>query len=518
MLRSPAIVRQSRGNADSVLKVVQSPIGGWNTRDSLSGMDEKDAIWLENWWPSASNVEVRGGASNHATGIGAVVWTLIPYHSGSSDKLFAVTNTDMYDVTSAGVVGASVNGNVTEGKMQFISFTTTGSTYILAVNGTDELQMYDGSTWATINGASSPAITGVNTDDLDNVHEFKRRIWFVEKDSSSAWYLPTDAVSGAATEFPVGELFGEGGYLVALGSWTVDGGSGIDDYLIFVSSEGEALVYSGTDPATDFAIVGKYKVGNPIGKKCFIKYGGEVLLLTHYGLLPLSQVFMGQDVESNVAKTDKIAPTFTASASSYGTLNGWQGVVYPAKDALIINIPTSEGSTAQQVAMNTVTNAWALFSGWNAFSWEVFNNELYYGANGSVAKAWTGDNDFDTDIVARSRTAFAYLGSVLNKHFKLVRPILRVTDNVSISLGIDVDFDDDELVTPTSALTAEGDVWDTGVWDTAIWGASEYTEKEWRSVTAYPGSAVSLRLYASLQGVSMKWDATHFRYQIADGL
>jgi hypothetical protein len=35
---------------------------------------------------------------------------------------------------------------------------------------------------------------------------------------------------------------------MAIASWTRDGGSGMDDVLAIITSNGEVLIYSGTDP------------------------------------------------------------------------------------------------------------------------------------------------------------------------------------------------------------------------------------------------------------------------------
>lgn len=85
-----------------------------------------------------------------------------------------------------------------------------------------------------------------------------------------------------------------GGHLVAMASWTVDSGSGAEMTISSSSlPEGEVVVYSGTDPTslTDFKFIGTY-FGTPIGKKCFTKYGGDLLaLFTQTGLYPFQKLF-----------------------------------------------------------------------------------------------------------------------------------------------------------------------------------------------------------------------------------
>jgi hypothetical protein len=40
--------------------------------------------------------------------------------------------------------------------------------------------------------------------------------------------------------------------------------------------------------------------------------------------------------------------------------------------------------------MNTINGSWWKFTGWSANCFELFGDELYYGGNGTVYKAWQG--------------------------------------------------------------------------------------------------------------------------------
>jgi hypothetical protein len=58
--------------------------------------------------------------------------------------------------------------------------------------------------------------------------------------------------------------------------------------LVFVTDQGEVMVYRGTDPssASTWALIGIWIVGAPIGNRCLMKYGGDLLVLTLDGLDP----------------------------------------------------------------------------------------------------------------------------------------------------------------------------------------------------------------------------------------
>src|SRR4029078_4390636 len=116
------------------------------------------------------------------------------------------------------------------------------------------------------------------------------RLWFLEENALHVWYLATSAIQGTLTKFL--PPFRQGGKCMAMGSWTRDGGSGSDDFSVFVSSEGECVIYAGVDPssASSFALVGVYRIPTVIGRRCLVPAGAELGILTMQGLVPLSQI------------------------------------------------------------------------------------------------------------------------------------------------------------------------------------------------------------------------------------
>jgi hypothetical protein len=45
---------------------------------------------------------------------------------------------------------------------------------------------------------------------------------------------------------------------MAMGTWTLDAGYGVDDYAVFITNNGEAIVYKGSDPSdpNDWSLIG----------------------------------------------------------------------------------------------------------------------------------------------------------------------------------------------------------------------------------------------------------------------
>ena len=83
--------------------VIPAPVGGWNTQDPEAAMDPSFGTQMENYFPERGRVISRRGSKQFAdtTDTGAVE-TLFNWVSGSSNKLFAITGTKLYDVTDPG--------------------------------------------------------------------------------------------------------------------------------------------------------------------------------------------------------------------------------------------------------------------------------------------------------------------------------------------------------------------------------------------------------------------------------
>lgn len=517
MKRFPSQAQINRAGFRAGAQPVPAPVGGWNTRDSLAAMPLTDAMVLDNWYPDSTSVRLRKGATSHKTGFAARVKSLIAYSPvvGANAKLFGCTNSGIFDATTAGAVGASVTA-LTDGYGQYINFKTAAGSFILFVNGVDNAKNFDGTTWTTVTGVSAHAITGLATTSLVHVANFKRRVWFVQKDSMSAWYLPVDSIAGALTEFPMGQYFKKGGFLMALATWTVDGGEGKDDFLIAISSEGEVAVFQGTDPndANLFGIVGVFFIGEPVGRRCFAKFGGDVLLICKQGIYPLSKAMQNASIDKSIALSDKIAPSFKASVISSATKVGWQVIPFPRESAILVNIPVTEGTQYFQYVMNSITYSWCRFTGWEANCWEIFNGKLYGGRETSVDEFWSGVSDFGANVVGTCDTSPNYFDARTNvKHIKLVRPVLKTDKQIQISYGVKTDFSDSVDYSIIQAGSEQSSIWDVSNWDQAVWASEPEILRQWASVAVNDGFAMSFSLKVASNTSVVEWFSTDYVYE-----
>lgn len=477
-------------------------------------MPPTDAYILDNWFPRGSYLLARGGSASWATGMTGTVKTIFQFKPISgSDKLFAATDSGIYDITSAGAVGAVVR-SLTSGIWNTVNVTNSaGTSYNWGCNGVDGPYYFDGATWTV------PTITGVTGSHLIFPWLFKHRIFAIEKGTMNAWFLPIDSIQGAASQLPLGNLFKRGGYLVSGTNWTLDAGDGPDDLCVFITSEGEIAVYAGTDPASSdsFGLVGVYYVGRPLGNRCFVKLGGDVVVLVESGFYQLSKLLKAGNVNFSSAMTKKIQPSVTAQVKQNFAGTTWCGVVYPQFDALITNIPQPTGVNNIQYALNTVTGAWCSFSGWNAQCFEVFNGVLYWGAPGGIVyKAWDGTitGDSGSDVASLVAQAYNYFGAASQlKKIGLFRPLLSYDGTVELRTAISADFQG--LITPNSitprAASSVGSPWDTSPWDTSSWAVGQLLYKFWRGANHVPGFALSLVMEALNNNcTTLQWAGTDF--------
>jgi hypothetical protein len=470
----------------SDVRNIPAPTWGWDATSSLATMKDDHAVALDNWFPTTSDVRVRQGCQVHCDDMGsAAVETLMVYNAviDANSKMFAATDGDIYDVSVEGSGVISTVTGMSSNRWQWVNFATTAGTFLWICNGADTPRYFDGSAWATV------AITGITEEDIIHVNAHKNRLWFVMKNSSTAAYLATGAIQGAATEFELGGLFDQGGYLVAMATWTLDGGSGQDDYAVFISSEGQCAVYQGTDPASadTWSLIGVFNLGAPLGRRCFTKVAGDVALINIDGVLPLSQA-LRQDRGNTqaIALSNRIQNAMATAARENKENFGWELTAYPAGAMAILNVPLAAGDTQHQYVMNTITGAWCRFIGMNANTWVTFQEDLYFGANdGVVCQADTGPQDRSEPIDAVGQTAYNFFSTKGNlKQWTMLQPLLSSSNpEVVMNVGLSTDFRDNASLSTPSAVGSVGAAYDEAVWDAASFGGEETPITTWTSVT-----------------------------------
>jgi hypothetical protein len=175
-------MRQARvRQRTSALKTFPAATQGWIANQNLAINSSKSlngAYLLENYFPTATGMEIRKGSDIYATlGSGdSPVTAIFDYNNGNNRHLFASTATTIYDITtivspinyqlSTGTddivtdlgdnIGQLSTGGLeaveglTGGNWITTQFATTGGTFLIAVNGQDALHIFDGTDWFPI--------------------------------------------------------------------------------------------------------------------------------------------------------------------------------------------------------------------------------------------------------------------------------------------------------------------------------------------------------------------------------
>jgi len=370
-------------------------------------------------------------------------------------------------------------------------------------------------TYATYQGSYSInfAITGVNSNKFINVNLFKNRLYFTEENSMRVWYLPVNSIAGEALQLDFGGIARNGGYVQAMGTWTLDAGQGADDYAVFVTNMGEVIVYNGTDPndAATWALKGVWQLGYIFNRRCFYKWSGDLLLLTQDGLVPLASALQSSRLDPRINLTDKIYYAISQAATLYSINFGWQIAYYASQNMLIINVPFNTGT--QQFVMNTISKSWANFTSIPAICWELSNDQMYFGGTGFVGHFWNAYSDDNNNINAEVQQAYSYFDARGQlKRFTMIRPIFQTDNGIpSVLAGINVDFatQNDLGSVSFNAQNAAIGSWDNAIWDTSQWGGALSITKSWQGVTGigYSGGVV---MKIASQGIDVHWASTDY--------
>lgn len=356
-------------------------------------------------------------------------------------------------------------------------------------------------------GASGSTLTGggdnhgIAPSDFVTVQSYANRLWFVPVNSTSVVYLQNiGGVQGAASVFPLGQLFRRGGYVMAIGTWTIDTRQTVDEYIAFISSRGEVAVYQGTDPTTapTFALVGLYQVGAPIGRRCFLRISGDLQIITVDGVVGMSEMLSTDRAAANrVSLTSIIMNEVALASAQYKNNFGWQLTEYALGTLAILNIPMKENQQQMQFVMNTITGAWSRFIGLdptgavnqaygiNANCWEVDGNDnVFFGDNNGTVWQWNvGSGDGPQPITCVAKGAYNSFGNAAQlKRYTSLQALITSGDTVVPAIGINVDFNDSNVLSSEEDSASSDALWNSVNWDSFTWAGGVIATNNWQSV------------------------------------
>ncbi len=491
----------SRGNK-SRNYILPAPLGGLNARDSLDAMAETDAVVMDNYIPGETKVSLRRGFSRYAA-IGARVQTLAEFRAeDGNNRFFAFAGGSVWDVTSK-QRPVDLEKDFSSDEWQTVQFKNR----LFAVNGTDKPQVFyfnekGEEVWEDASFSGENLVSEL----LVNAASSKQRLWFVEKGALKVWYSENvGEVQGNLLSFDLTTIARDGGCLTAIASWTQDGGEGMDDLTVFLTSEGEALVYAGNNPnsADDWKLKGIFRIARPIGYRCVLSYQGDIVVITEDGYLPLSKALpMACANNSQIAFSDKIRGLVLSRTRTNANKPGWQALVYNRGGYAIFNVPVNQ--QFEQHVINTNTGAWCRFTGIPALCWGMFNGRAYFGTDDGIMLFDDGYSDNHAYINGQVAQAYSGFGTSNIKKVQLLNPRTKSANPYALVVYTNADFSDMKIDFAENIGYAGLSKWSTAAYPSKI---------KWSSF-AHPSGTK----WATLQGtIRSQWignSATGFKFSL----
>lgn len=522
-MRVPA---QRRKPAKVQFASFPAPTGGLVSNRNLAMARGPDmppgAEVLENFFPTATGVLLRRGSRRWASvDADTPIKSLFTYSVGGQREFFAATDAGIWDITTVEnpfsyaivtedddyiavdetgdgtVIGASSLSPVgdltgtTNGDWVVVQFATAGGSFLVGVNGADPAFLYDGTEF-DVTAITFPDGVDLTTADLSYVWVYKQRLFFIERNSLNVWYLPVDQIGGELTLFPMGGIFVRGGSLLWGEVWSLDNGGsgGLSEQCVFTTTEGEVAAYQGLSPDPDqgWTKVGVYRIGKPLGKKAFIRAGGDLVIATSVGFISLAAASRQDYAALGQGAVSYSIEESWAQAVQLRGQEDWRCEVWADGQMALVSPPVTPSQPPIVFVSNVNTGKWGLFTGWDARSIEVFDGRLFFGTSiGTILNGWTGGTDDGLPYAGRVLPLFDNLGAPGSiKVAKMARAVVKSSYGVKTQLSGQSNFRVNFPPLPSSTPIITGNEWDNAIWDTSIWDADrgDIVVGEWVSVGA----------------------------------
>jgi hypothetical protein len=457
-----------------------APIRGIIESENEAFMQPGGAIVQDNWIPTMRGCRLRGGTKTHCTlpDVNPVVSAFEYVNGANVHQMFASQHDKLYNVTSTSPV---LVASVADGNWSTAQLSNLSGEHLLALNDAgDYAWYYDGTAWTHFDAGqiTGPAGSGVdNGAGLTYVWKYRSRLFFIQGGTMNAYYLNVDEYQGTLQQIPLGGAGTKGGALIFGATWSVDTGAGPDDRCVFYTTEGEALLFTGNNPGdpTNWAQLGVYAVGRPMGKNAHLPMGGDLLIATIDGIVPLSKAIQVDAGSLDLAMlTRPIRQMWRQEVALKGgrpwTMRRWdvQGIMF---------VTWPGGLVGQRTCgvLNNATGAWGRMTyGYDALCFVGNGDNLYFGTqDGTIVQCELGGSDDGALYVASLVGGWEMFGAPSNTNIWLqARAVFASTAAQpfvpQLSACIDYQI---ELPLPPPPGPDPGiqEVWDSGDWDVALW-------------------------------------------------
>jgi hypothetical protein len=211
--------------------------------------------------------------------------------------------------------------------------------------------------------------------------------------------------------------------------------------------------------------------------------GGELLIITSYGVIQASKLIAGMPLtDAQASISFKINPRLAGLINRGVVQRGWQIVLSPIDQMILLLTPKELSQPYTQFCYNTQTRAWSQFVGVPINTASVFHRELYLGDLDNRIYVFAGavdhvmledDGETAQPIEWESLTSFqGYNQPARFKRVQFLRPMFigQATPLYTTQARYDFNLSQPPGSPPYTPPTSGA--WDTSIWDIAFWGGS----------------------------------------------
>jgi hypothetical protein len=506
MFRRQPVAPQAAQNLQAM--TLPAPTRGLILSENFAFMQPGAAVVLDNWYPTMQGVRLRGGVIRHCD-LHALDATVPPigselrlpvisafeYISGTNQRMYAAQTTKLFDVTANAPV--LVKSGQTSGNYCAAQLANAQGDWLMVVNDAgDHVLRFDGTTWVDAQTTGTNPIVGVPAAGFSHVWKYRNRLYFIERNSMNAYFLGLNAVGGDLTlnKIPLSGAATKGGRLLWGASWSLDAGDGIDDKNVFGTSEGEVLIWTGTDPgqAANWRQEGRYQLDKPMGMNAHISLGGDLLIATTDGLQPVSAAITKDAEQLDLAALSRNIRSMWRQEAVEKRDRHWTLKRWDEMGVLLVTWPYGKQNNRLCAAINTGTGAWCRFPGVDATCFIRRLGDCFYGTqDGTIMQMERGgfqdglpytatlvggwgvfQRQSNTSVWHQARATF------ISANAQPFIPQLSACTDYVINLP---------QPPPAGPAPALAHVWDEGKWDQMLWDGSPRSKPPvrntlWRSI------------------------------------
>jgi hypothetical protein len=393
-------------------------------------------------------------------------------------RMFAAQPTILFDVSER--LPLIIKTGQHSGNYAATQLSNMSGNHLIAVNDAGDAPLYyDGAAWTTFNAdqitgpVDSNVAHGLN---LTYVWKYRNRLFFIEGGTMNAYFLDIDSFQGVLELIPLGGSAAKGGSLLFGATWSGDTGSGTDDKCVFVTTQGELIIFSGNNPGdpAGWQQQGVYAIGKPMGMNAHMALGGDILIMTVDGIVPLSQA-----INKDAGTLDLALPTrpvrsmwrteVALKASVPWTMKRWDSY-----GGIFVTWPGGLEGNRYCAVMNNATGAWCRFVGYDAFCFMAMHETMFFGtSDGRIMQCEIGGTDAGLPYVATLVGGWEMFQapSAMNVWHQ-ARAVFTATADQPFLPQLDAAIDYLVTVPPPPPVGADPgirEVWDEGLWDAMRW-------------------------------------------------